>query len=248
MKNIQHMDTNSIQKTAIITGAGRGIGKAIAISLAKVGYKTLLISRTEKKLIALAAMIKDSGANIPEPDVYPCDLSDLNALQMVLDKITKQHAHIDVLVNNAGIYKSGTLEGSIETFKGLLDVNLTAPLAILKAIVPIMKKQGEGYIFNIASRAGKIGFADSGLYASSKFGLVGLSESLYRELASHNIKVTALCPSYVNTNMAFDAGAEIKAEEMIQPDDLSRTIDYLLHLSKDTYVREVIIECRKLIS
>lgn len=230
---------------AIITGASRGIGRAISLSLAKKDYKCLLIARSKEALQDLANEIKTSYPNSSEAEIYICDLSDAEMVNNTLSQITGKYKNIDILVNNAGVYKSGSIEHSLDDFKDLLDVNLSAPFLLLKAIAPIMKKQGYGYIFNIASRAAKIGFEGSGFYSSSKFALLGLSESLYRKLAKSNIKVTALCPSYVNTNMALEAGAEIKAEEMIQPEDLANTIHYLLNLSKDVYVREMVIECRK---
>lgn len=232
---------------AIITGASRGIGKAISLSLAKEGYKVLLFARSENTLLDVANEIKTKYPNSPSAEIFPCDLTDAKKVNSLLDKITVKYENIDILVNNAGVYKSGSIEHSLDDFKDLLDVNLAAPFLFLKAIIPVMKKQGYGYIFNIASRAAKIGFEGSGFYAASKFGLLGLSESLYREFSKINIKVTALCPSYVNTPMAFDVGAPIGGEEMIQPEDLAITINYLLSLSKDAYVRELMIDCRKTI-
>lgn len=238
------MKTESI---AIITGASRGIGRAISLSLAEKAYKCLVFARSEEDLQKLQEEIKSNYPESPEAEIYCCDLSNAIAVNKKLDEITKKYKSIDILVNNAGIYKSGSIENSLDDFKKVLDVNLSAPFLFLKAIAPIMKKQGHGYIFNIASRAAKIGVEGSGLYASSKFALLGLSESLYRELSKSNIKVTALCPSYVNTSMAVEAGAQIKSEEMIQINDLTHTIHYLLSLSKDAYVREIMIECRKTI-
>lgn len=104
-----------------------------------------------------------------------------------------------------------------------------------------MKQQQSGYIFNVASRSGKVGFAGSGGYSASKFGLVGLNESLYRELTPQGIKVTALCPAWVNTKMAREAGTPLEAGEMIQPDDLFETIRWLLNLSSGACVKEVVI-------
>jgi NAD(P)-dependent dehydrogenase (short-subunit alcohol dehydrogenase family) len=104
-----------------------------------------------------------------------------------------------------------------------------------------MKKQQSGYIFNVASRSGKVGFAGNGGYGASKFGLVGLSESLYRELTPQGIKVTALCPAWVNTNMAREAGTPLEADEMIQPEDVFETIRWLLSLSSGACVKEVVI-------
>ena len=108
-----------------------------------------------------------------------------------------------------------------------------------------MRAQRTGYIVNIASRAGKIGFAGEGVYCAEKFGLVGLSESVYRELAGDGIKVTTLCPGWVNTDMAQAAGTPLSAPDMIQPADILQTIRWLLSLTPATCVREVVIECLK---
>jgi len=124
----------------------------------------------------------------------------------------------------------------------MLDTNLTAQFVFLQAIVPIMKEQKSGYIFNVASRAGKIGFAGSGGYNASKFGLVGLNESLYRELVPLGIRVTALCPAWVNTKMAYEAGSKLRQIQMIQPEDIFETIRWLLTLSLGACVKEVVIE------
>lgn len=232
------------QKTVLITGANRGIGKAISHYFASKDYQLIIITRNKNNIQEFLDDLYDSFPYLTEIKIYECDLGDSFKLASALNSITKNFENIDVLVNNAGIYKSGTEEGQIDEFKEVMDVNITAPMQIIKSIVPIMKQQQSGYIFNVASRAGKIGFANSGTYSSSKFALVGLSESLYRALASENIKVTALCPSYVNTSMAIDAGAEIDPKEMIQPVDLANTIDYLLGLSPAALVKEVVIECR----
>ena len=108
-----------------------------------------------------------------------------------------------------------------------------------------MKRNSKGHIFNIASRAGKYGFPDSGLYSASKFGLVGLSEALYREFSPCGVKVTAICPGWVNTDMAREAGASVEDEEMIQPSDVLASIRYILGLSGPACVRELVIECSK---
>jgi short-subunit dehydrogenase len=124
-------------------------------------------------------------------------------------------------------------------------VNVTASLAFVQAVAPVMKDRHSGHIFNVASRAGKVGFADEGAYSASKFALVGLSESLYKELSASGIKVTSLCPSWVDTDMAQEAGTPLGHKDMIQPADLAKTIHWLLSLSPATCVKEVILECAK---
>lgn len=223
-------------KTAIITGAGKGIGKAIAKGLAQLGYRTILVGRNKQNLEEVAKQI---GSNA---EVLQLDITDRPEVKKAVSKIVSENGGIDILVNNAGIHFSGSVDAAEEDFEKMLQTNLTAQYSVLKEVVPVMKAQQSGYIFNIASRSGKVGFAGGGAYSASKFGLVGLSESLYRELNPLGIKVTALCPGWVNTDMAFDAGTPLQSEEMIQPDDLLKSIEWLLRLSPGACVKEVILE------
>lgn len=230
----------STEKIAIITGASKGIGKAIAIGLAQLSYRTVLIGRDKKSLMDVAHEInKKFNA---KPIFYPLDITDFNSVKSTIKQIVTNFGRIDVLVNNAGIYSDGSIEIDEDSFSKILETNLKAQYVFLKEIVPIMKLQKSGYIFNIASRSGKIGFAGSGAYSASKFGLVGLNESLYRELVPLGINVTALCPGWVNTKMAFEAGATMSGKEMIQPEDLFRTVKWLLSLSPGACVKELVIE------
>ncbi|MCZ7602546.1 MAG: SDR family oxidoreductase [Melioribacteraceae bacterium] len=234
-------------KTAIITGASRGIGKSIAIGLAQEGYKTILLARNEVKLIETKNEIDKiiDGKNELEAEVHSINLSDFDKVKEVIRKVLDKNNRIDILVNNAGIWRDGSVDLPVDEYKNLLDVNLVAPYIILQEVIPQMKKQKSGYIFNISSRGGTYGFPQSGSYVSSKFAINGMSESLYRELAEYNIKVTALCPSYVNTDMAEEVGPTIGPDEMIQPIDIMKTINWLLSLSPAVYIKDVIIECQK---
>jgi 3-oxoacyl-[acyl-carrier protein] reductase len=227
------------KRTAIITGASKGIGKAIAFGLAELGYQTILIGRNRKDLKSVSKEITSKG--FAEPGIYELDITDSEKVKETVAEIVEKYDRIDILVNNAGIYFDGTLELPETDFIKLLDTNLTAQFVILQEVVPLMKKQKSGYIFNVASRSGKVGFAGSGGYCASKFGLLGLNESLYRELTPQGIKVTALCPAWVNTNMAQKAGTPLQPEEMIQPEDLFKTISWLLELSSGACVKEVVI-------
>ena len=173
------------------------------------------------------------------------DATDHRRVAELAQNLTSKYDSITVLVNNAGIWLGHTLEQSAENFQRILDTNLVAPFVLTRAIRTKMKQQGKGHIFNIASRAGKYGFPDSGLYSASKFGLVGLSESLYRELAQSGVKVTAICPGWVNTTMAREAGASVRGHEMIQPSDILDSIRYVLGLSPHACIREIVMECDK---
>lgn len=229
------------KKIAIITGASKGIGKAISIGLATLNYQTILIGRNKTDLQKVAEEIVNAEGISPK--IIQLDITDSDAVKNSIENIRKEFGRIDILVNNAGVYFDGSLEAiSEKNFTEMLQTNLTAQFSFLKEIVPIMKLQKSGYIFNVASRAGKIGFAGSGAYSASKFGLVGLSESLYRELNPLGISVTALCPGWVNTKMAVEAGSTLVGEQMIQPEDLFKTIKWLLSLSSGACVKEVVIE------
>ena len=229
-------------KTALITGAGKGIGRAIANGLAELGYQTILISRKLKDLEQVAIDIFKNGGLAPA--IFPLDITDTAEMKKTIKNIIAEYGRIDVLVNNAGVYFDGTFEISETNFRTMLDTNLTAQFNVTKEIVPVMEKQGSGYIFNMVSRSGKIGFAGSGAYSASKFGMLGFSDSMYRELTPQGIKVTALCPGWVNTKMAFDAGTPLAEEEMIQPEDLFKTIKCLLELSPEACIKEVVLESK----
>ena len=227
---------------AVVTGASRGIGKSAALALAQEGYRTVLVARSEDALKAVADEIRVSGGKAPL--IMPTDIADPDAIRQTVTATMDACGRVDLLFNNAGMFARGTLDLPLETYAQLLAVNLIGPLLFMQLIVPVMLKQGNGYIINLASRSGKIGFAGIGAYTASKFGMVGLGETVYRELAKKEIKVTTICPSYVNTDMTRLGGIPLPPHEMIQPDDIAETIRWLLRLSPAACVREVVIECR----
>ena len=233
---------NKNTKVAIITGASRGIGARVAEALAADGYAIAITARSKETLKKLADQIIIAGANQDAVLVFPLDVQDHNAVQAMVADVQAKFGQIDLLFNNAGIDMLGTVDVAIEDFDKTLAVNLRGAFSFLKAIVPIMKSQGNGTIINVASIAGKTGFAEFGVYAASKFGLVGLSEALYRELSPLGIKVTALCPGWVDTDMAENSG--LTKEEMISTADLVTTVRWLLSLSPAAVVKDLIIECR----
>lgn len=233
-------------KVALITGAGRGIGREVAIGLAKDGYHLVLISRSKGSLEEVQKEIElhNTGEKPIAHSIYALDITDLEQVRKVVEETMTKYGRIDVLINNAGAYTSGTFDLSVEKFEYMMQVNLIAPFALMKQIVPIMKNQQNGYIINISSRAGKVGFAGDGGYVASKFGLVGLSESVYRELSTHGIRVTAICPGWTNTEMAQESGTPFTGPEMIQPADILNTVRWLLNLTPSVRIRELVMECK----
>ena len=221
----------SDQPVAIVTGAGRGIGRALALALARDGYRIVLMARSREQLASVASEIAEQGQAAGEPVICDLDIADHDAARRATESVVEWLGRVDVLVNNAGLWISGILDVPAEQFERLMAVNVAGPLTLIQAVVPVMKRQGSGHIFNVASRAGKVGFPQEGAYSASKFALVGLGEALYKELAPSGIKVTSLCPSWVDTDMAQQAGTPLPPAEMIQPADILATVRWLLSLS-----------------
>jgi short-subunit dehydrogenase len=231
---------------AIITGASQGIGSTIAMGLANDGYKVILIARNKQNLDKVYAEIMRSCVNINfEPILMPLDITDYTKVNKEIRNINQKYGIIDILVNAAAIFMDGSINESVDSFKKIIETNLVAQYAILQTVIEIMKMQKSGYIFNIASRAAKYGFPGGGIYGATKFAFVGLTESLYRELSPLGIRITALCPGWVNTEMAKIAGTPLKGEEMIQPDDILDTIRFLLNLSENVCIKEIVLEMKK---
>lgn len=236
------MATKTSRGLAIVTGASRGIGRALAIGLAEAGYRLALVARDEGALNGVQAEIRDIGPGMAA-SCHPLDVTDAAAVRDLVSSLAAGHEAIDVLVNNAGQFRPGSIEADIEDLDAVVGTNLKGAFLMLKAVVPVMKAQKRGHIINLSSITGKWGYAGYGIYAASKFALQGLTESLYKELLDHGVKVTAICPNWVATEMAVAAGGTLPPEDMIQLDDLVRTVSWLLSLSKAACPREVVIDC-----
>lgn len=225
--------------------ASQGIGAVIAAGLATDGYRVVLIARSKQNLEKVHDEIMRSNKHVQEPIVLPLDITDCTKADTEIKDIHQKYGAVDILVNAAAMFMDGSLSEPVDNFRKIMEINVIAQYGILKTVTEIMKVQKNGYIFNVASRAAKYGFADGGIYGSTKFALLGLAESLYRELAPLGIRVTTLCPGWVNTDMAKKAGTPFKDEEMIQPDDLLNTIRCLLNLSENVCIKDIVFEMKK---
>jgi short-subunit dehydrogenase len=227
-------------KVAVVTGASQGIGYAIATELASLGYSLGLIARTKADIEKTSRDIQKKYPDVKV--IYSAfDIVDGAKADNFIRRVCTELGSISVLINNAGYYRSGTSSVPMDEVQRLIDVNFFAAVRFVQAVLPSMKKLGRGYIFNIASLAGVETFAEVGSYSGSKFALVGYSKSLSQELAQLGIKVTVLCPSWVNTKNSKDA--PMKPEQMIQVEDIALTVRYLLSLGSSALVREIIIRC-----
>ena len=230
---------------AVVTGGSRGLGRAVARELAGWGYRLVLVARSRENLeAARAELAKECGlAGVDQPDIEAADLADAGAVREAAAAVTARHGRVDLLFNGAGISVPGSFELDEPVFSRLLAVNLRAPFLLMREIVPLMLRQGRGRIINVASRNGKVAVAGLGGYSASKFGLMGLGEAAYRELAAKGVSVTTICPGWVNTDMAAGEGASLPPEAMIQPEDIARTVRWLLSLGPSVRVMDVLLEC-----
>lgn len=223
-------------KMAIITGAGKGIGRATAIALANEGVHLGLIARTEKDLRRVADEVENDSIDV---SIATADVSSNQAVNQAIDHLKNELGTIDILINNAGIAKfGGFLDLEIAEWEKMIQVNLLGAYYVTRAVLPTMIEQKSGDIINISSTAGERGGPVTSAYSASKFGLLGLTESLAMEVRKHDIRVTALTPSTVVTDLAINEGlVEGDEENVLQPEDLAELIVSQLKLNKRVFVK-----------
>lgn len=223
-------------KNAIITGAGRGIGRATAIAFAAEGINVGLIGRTAANLEKVQAELQEYDVN----SVFAvADVADMNAVNAAVEHITAELGPIDILINNAGIGKFGKfLELSPEEWKAIIDTNLMGVYYVTRAVLPQMIERESGEIINIASTAGQKGAPVTSAYSASKFGLMGLTESLMLEVRKHNIRVTAMTPSTVATDLAIESNlTDGNPDKVMQPEDMAEMMVAQLKLHPRVLVK-----------
>jgi NAD(P)-dependent dehydrogenase (short-subunit alcohol dehydrogenase family) len=225
------------RKVAFVTGASRGIGEAIAQGLATTGYDLALFARSAEALSSVSEAIRSASGVAATP--FPVDLGSEEAVHAATRAAIDLYGRCDVLVNNAAVNFRGSLNIPRSAVEQQLQVNLLGSFSMAQAVVPLMQAQGAGYIVNISSLCGKVGFAGMGGYTASKFALQGLNECLYRELVPRGIKVTAICPSWVAAPMA--SYAPFPQESLIQCSDIVATVLYLLNLSPGACPMEIVV-------
>ncbi len=223
-------------KNALITGAGRGIGRATAIAFANEGINVGLVGKTAENLEVVAKEIEAYGVEVT---MATADVSDQESVNAAVEHITSELGQIDILINNAGIAKfGGFLELSPEQFKNIIDVNLMGTYYVTRAVLPGMIEQKSGDIINISSTAGQRGGPVMSAYSASKFGLLGLTESLMQEVRKHNIRVSALTPSTVATDLALTENlTDGNPEKVLQPEDLAEVMVAQLKLHPRVFLK-----------
>jgi 3-oxoacyl-[acyl-carrier protein] reductase len=226
---------NLVNKVAIVTGAGRGIGKAIAIALAREGANIIAIDVDIQTAEKVAKEIKSLDR---QAWAIRVDVSDSKEVNRMAQSVLKKFKRVDILVNNAAIIKRGSIEDlTEEDWDRVMDVNLKGAFNCMKAVVGTMKKQRYGKIVNISSIAGKIGdLASAPCYGASKAGMTCLAKSLARELASYNINVNVVAPHAIETDMSKEWPEEkrkniianIPLGRMGEPEDIAEAVVFLV--------------------
>ena len=227
-------------KVALVTGAGKGIGKAIALALGSEGVHVGLVARTEKDIKSVAGELEQKGV---KASYATADVSNRSEVEAAVAKVQSELGPVDILINNAGTATfGGFLELEPSVWEDQIRVNVFGVYYTTRAVLPQMIERQTGDIVNISSTAGKSGSAVTSAYAASKFAVFGLSESLMQEVRKHNIRVTALAPSTVVTDLAHSANL-IKGdpERVMQPEDFAELIIAQLKLNRRVFVKEASI-------
>ena len=224
-------------KVALITGASRGIGLAIAQSLGRMGARLSLCARQADRLETAAGKLQGKGVEVIATAADVTRLSDIGRL---VQKTEQTLGAIDILVNNAGIGYFGPFYGAAETdWDAVLDTNLKAVFLLSKAVAPGMIKRQTGHIINIASLAGKNAFANGGIYCASKWGLLALTECMAEDLRQYGIRVSAVCPGTVATDFSPHTGKD--PGKMLQAEDIAHAVEVIVTQSPQSFISEILL-------
>jgi 3-oxoacyl-[acyl-carrier protein] reductase len=225
-------------QVAVVTGAGRGIGLAIAKELSSLGATAVLCGRTMAALESGAQTITRVGGMA---EVVPCDMTSLQSVEAAAGRIERLFGRVDVLVNNAAIRG---VDGPLhqlppDSWDQVLNTNLRGVYYAVRVFAPMMIRARSGHIINISSLAGKNALANGAAYAASKWGLNGLSYSVAEELRGYNIRVAVICPGSTNTGLSPHAGKD--PAKMLQPEDVAHAVAMLVTQSAQSFVSEILL-------
>lgn len=225
-------------QVAVITGAGRGIGSAIARKLAALGATSVLLGRTKSTLDETARAIVDAGG---KTEVIPCDVTVLHQLEYAATRVDSTFGRVDVLVNNAGVggFNDPLHNLPPEEWDRILNTNLRGVYYAIRTFAPIMIRAYSGHIVNISSLAGKNALPNGAAYAASKWGLNGLTYSVAEELRKHNVRASVVCPGSVDTELSPHAGKD--PNKMLQPDDVAHAVVAIVTQAPQSFMSEILL-------
>jgi len=227
----------SIEKqVAVVTGAGRGIGRAIAIELGRLGAQVALVARSRTELEETGRAI---GANA---SVMPADVRNKEELQRLFERIAAAIGPVDILVNAAGLGIFGpVVDFKDEDFETLIETNLRGIFFTCRYVLPSMIERKRGHIINIASIAGKVGSATRAVYCASKFGVVGFTESLAEEVRQHGIRASVICPGSTDTGFSSSETAGKVRGRMLRPEDVAHAVRMIVTQDTNSFISEIIM-------
>ena len=225
-------------QVAVVTGAGRGIGAAIALTLAGLGAQVALCGRTRTALENTANAIRQAGG---QSAVVECDVTDLLSVESAAERVESRFGRVDVLVNNAGV---GTLRTPLhqlapDDWERVMNTNLRGVYYCIRSFAPLMIRARSGHIVNISSLAGKNPLPNGAAYSASKWGLNGLTYSVAEELREHNIRVSVICPGSVNTEFSPHAGKSVG--KMLQPEDVAHAVAMVVTQAPQSFASEILL-------
>jgi NAD(P)-dependent dehydrogenase (short-subunit alcohol dehydrogenase family) len=221
--------TNQTQRTALVTGSTRGIGKETTLLLLKKGLNVIISSRSQDSVDNVIEEILNKFPSKKENILgLKCDVSKHSEVKTLVDVSVKRFGRIDVLVNNAGIvYFKSIMDTTEEEWDKTIDTNLKGVFLFTKEVLPYMIENKSGVIINVSSGAGKYGFPNLSAYCASKFGVIGLTESVAKEVIDYNVKIMAICPGGVDTKMIKDivkVGYNASNRNLIKPEEVANKI------------------------
>ncbi len=232
------------EKLALVTGGSRGIGKACALELAKAGYDVII--NYAGNVEAANKTVEEIKALGVESEAYRFDVSNAEEVEASIAQIVEKYGRIDVLVNNAGITRDGLfMRMTAENWNAVINTNLTSAYYVSQPVVKVMMKQRSGSIINMASVVGVSGNAGQANYSAAKAGLIGLTKTLAKELGSRGIRVNAIAPGFINTDMTKDLDTSkftdfIPLKRLGEPEDIAKAVKFFAQDA--TYVTGQVLE------
>jgi len=221
----------------LVTGAGRGIGKAIALTLAWQGVNVVLTSRTLSELEVMKKEIESSGGRA---STVPADLTKDEDIERLFEEIRKRFGRLDILVNNAGIGVFAPVRQlALTDFDQMWNLNMRAVVLCTQSALKFMEPQKNGAIVNVASLAGRNAFVGGAGYGATKWALIGFARSLMLEVREHNIRVVTICPGSVDTSFSPSQKEPARSEKILHPQDVAETILGALTLPERAMVSEI---------